>query len=191
MKPANLGTNKNFRKISLVAIGILVLAGIFFGIQAHKEAQVNSSAAKGLTQEEKQKNAEHMTMVTSNICSQFDDVLKEYSDNMDDISYNSEPTENIYNNFKHIESFSKNIQHDAEGIQIIDPRYEEIKTSLIQMAVNIQLSTHHMMDYVTDPKSNADWKAQTEIVNAMLLNTSVKERIATLTQEDGLIKAKN
>ncbi len=182
----NLSKNKPFRKISLLAISILVLVGIFLMMQAQKEAQNNASSVKALTQEEKQKNAEHMAVVTNNICGQFDEIVNKYSDNLDNISYNSKPTETIYNNFNTIKNLSKATQQNAESIQIIDPRYEDIKTSLIQVEINIQLSAQHMMDYLNDPKSNTDWKAQDELVNAMQLNKSVKERIATLTQEDGL-----
>lgn len=190
MIPTNLGKNKTFRKTALIAISILVLAGVFLMIQTHKEAQNNVSPVKVLTHEEKQKNAEHMVIVTNNLCGRFDEILNRYSDNLDDISYNSKPTKTIYNNFKSIESSSKDIQHDAENIQIIDPRYEDIKASLIQVEINTQLSAQYMMEHLSDPKNDTDWKAQNELVNAMQLNKSIKERIAKLTHEDGLKQSK-
>lgn len=186
MISANLDKKKNFRKLSLIAISILVLIGIFLMMQAQKKAQNNVSSVKILSPEEKQKNAEQMVAITNKICSQFDEILGNYSDNLDNISYNSKPTETIYNNFKNIQNQSKNVQQSAENIQIIDPRYEDIKASLIQVETTIQLSAQYMMNYLKDPKSNTDWKAQDELVNAMQLNKSVKEHLATLTQEDGL-----
>lgn len=186
MISTNLNKNKSFRKISLIAIGLIVLVGIFFMIRIRNEAQNNVSSVKSLTQEEKHKNAEQMVTVVNNIGSRFDIILNGYSDNLDDISNNSKSTENIYNNFNTIRNNSKDIQHAAESVQIIDPRYEGIKTLLIQVEINMQLSAQHMMDYLNDPKNNTDWKAQNELVNAMLLNKSVKESLATLTQEDGL-----
>lgn len=186
MIPTNLGKNKTFRKTSLVVIGMLVLVGFILMIQTQKVPQNNASAVNGLTQEEKHQNAEHMVVVTNKVCSQFDEELVRYSDNLDNISYNSKPTETIYTNFKNIENLSKGTQQYAESIQIIDPRYEDIKTALIQAEINMQLSAQHMMEHLKDPKNNTDWKAQNELVNAMQLNKSVKERIATLTQEDGL-----
>jgi hypothetical protein len=187
MISTNLGKNKPFRKLSLIVISLLVLIGVFLIIQAQKEAKNNVSSVKtALTQEERQKNAEHMAIVTNKICGRFDEALKEYSDNLDNISYNSKSTETIYNNFKIIQNYSKGTQQNAESIEIIDPRYEDIKTSLIQSELNIQLSAQHMMDYLNDPKSNTDWKAQNELVNAMQLNKSAKENIVMLTQEDNL-----
>lgn len=185
MIPASLGRNITLRKMLLALIIILILVGISF-MQAQKGAQNNASSDKALSHEEKQKNAEHMVAVTNNICGRFDEILKNYSDSLDDISYNNKPTENIYNDFKNLKKTSEVIQRDSESIQIIDPRYEDIKTSLIQVEVNIQLSAQHMMEHLSDPKNNADWKAQNELVNAMQLNNSVKKRIATLTQEDSL-----
>jgi hypothetical protein len=185
MIPASLGRNITLRKILLALIIILILVGISF-MQAQKEVQNNASSAKVLSHEEKQKNAEQMVAVTNNICGRFDEILKNYSDSLDDISYNNKPTESIYNDFKNLKKTSEVIQRDSESIQIIDPRYEDIKTSLIQVEVNIQLSAQHMMEHLSDPKNNADWKAQNELVNAMQLNNAVKKRIATLTQEDSL-----
>ncbi|MBU2701710.1 putative membrane protein YdfJ with MMPL/SSD domain [Sporomusaceae bacterium BoRhaA] len=186
MIPASLGRKITLRKVLLALIIILVLVGISFMMQAQKGVQNNASSAKALSHEEKQKNAEHMVAVTNNICGRFDEILKNYSDSLDDISYNNKPTESIYNDFKSLKKTSEVIQRDSESIQIIDPRYEDIKASLIQVEVNIQLSAQHMMEHLSDPKNNADWKAQNELVNAMQLNNSVKKRIATLTQEDSL-----
>jgi len=187
MLPAKLEKTNSMRKqILMMVVGLIVLGGIFFMVQFQNEPQNNDSAAKPLTQEEKQKNAEHMTVVTNRICARFDEILAAYSDNLDNISYNNNSVEIIQNNFKNIIKDSKDIQKAAEKIEILDPRYEDIKVSLIEVEINTQLSAQHMIDYLKDPKNNTDWQAQNELVNAMILNKSAKERLATLTKEDDL-----
>jgi len=101
MLPAKLEKTNSMRKqVLMMLVGLIVLGGIFFMVQCQNEPQNNDSTAKPLTQEEKQKNAAHMTVVTNHICAQFDEILAAYSDNLDNISYNSNSVEIIQNNFK-------------------------------------------------------------------------------------------
>lgn len=178
-------------KKSLYILFLVMLIG--YGITANTSTKQPSnstavkqaSTTKELTPEEKKKNAAHMVAVTTNICSRYDDIIKKYCENIDNIQYNRLPSGSIYNNFEHTRGVSLGIVQDIQDVEIIDQKYVEDKKALIYIGEMIQGASRDMLSFLDNQKGSTANEAENKIANAMQLKKLVQEQVKKQASEDG------